>query len=52
MDIVTVLIIIWCLTYFASRLVSYAEDTKELEIEARKKQAQKQRINALYGRDE
>ena len=52
MDIITVLIVIWCVTYLASRLVSYAEDSNELEIEARKKQAQKQRINALYGRDE
>ncbi len=52
MDFFTVLIIIWGITYFTSRLVRYAEYSKELEIEARKKLAQKQRINALYGRDE
>lgn len=52
MDVFTVLLIIWGLTYLTSRLVSYAELSKDLEIEKRRKVAQQQRINALYGRDE
>ena len=52
MEIAGILLMIWLLTYFLSRMANYAEETKKLQTEEREKSDQRRRINALYGRDE